>query len=60
VKSYVIGTGVIFGLLTVVHVWRMVDEPELATQPWFLAITAASAALSVRRASRDVGYSLRT
>lgn len=43
-KTYVIVTGVIFGLLTIVHVWRMIEEPHLARDPWFLVATAASAA----------------
>ena len=44
-KMYVIATGVVFGLLTLVHVWRMVEEPRLATDPWFLLTTALSAGL---------------
>lgn len=46
-KTYVLITGVIFGLLTVVHIWRMMVEPELATDPWFILITLASATLCV-------------
>lgn len=46
-KTYVIVTGVIFGLLTIVHVWRMIEEPHLARDPWFLVATAASAAFCV-------------
>jgi len=46
-KAYVIATGVIFGLLTVVHFWRMVVEPHLAKDPWFIGVTAASATLCV-------------
>ena len=44
-KAYVITTGVVFGLLTVVHVWRIIVEPHLATDPWFILVTLASAAL---------------
>jgi hypothetical protein len=47
-KAYVITTGVIFGLLTVAHVLRIAHEnPHLAEVPWYVAITAASAALCV-------------
>jgi hypothetical protein len=46
-KSYVIVTGVLFGLVTLAHVWRMVEEPRLATDPWFLSITAITAALGL-------------
>lgn len=44
-KIYVIATGVLFGLLTLVHVWRMVEEPHLAHDPWFLSVTGVSAAM---------------
>jgi hypothetical protein len=48
IKSYVITTGALFGLLTVAHVWRMIAERrELATDPWYVLITIAVAALSV-------------
>lgn len=41
-KAYVMFTGVLFGLLTVVHLWRMIVERQMATQPWYIVITAAS------------------
>ncbi len=45
-KAYVMTTGVLFGLLTVVHVWRALEEgPRLATDPWYVLITLAAAAL---------------
>jgi hypothetical protein len=45
-RAYVITTGVVFGLLTVAHIARMIGEnPGLAADPAYLAITAASAAL---------------
>ena len=37
--------GAVFGLLTLVHIWRIIVEPHLATDPWFILITLASAAL---------------
>jgi len=47
-KAYLITTGTLFGLLTVVHVWRIIEEgPHLATDPWYLLITVAAAALAV-------------
>jgi hypothetical protein len=46
-RSYVIVAGVIFGLLAVAHVWRMIVEPHLAREPWYLLITVAAGALSV-------------
>jgi len=58
-KAYVITTGVIFGLLTVAHLLRIVGEnAQLATDPLYMGITAASAAMCiwafyvVRRARR--------
>jgi uncharacterized membrane protein YqjE len=45
-KAYVITTGALFGLLTLVHIWRAIDEaPRLATDPWYILITAIAAAL---------------
>jgi hypothetical protein len=47
-KAYVITTGVIFGLLTIAHVLRIVGEnAQLATDPAYMAITAASAAMCI-------------
>jgi hypothetical protein len=41
-------TGTVFGLLTLAHIWRAIDEgPHLATDPWFILITVAAAALCV-------------
>jgi hypothetical protein len=44
-KIYVMTTGAVFGLLTVAHIWRGVEERHLATEPWFILITLACAAL---------------
>jgi hypothetical protein len=47
-KAYLITTGSLFGLLTVLHVWRIIEEgSHLATNPWWVLITIAAAALSV-------------
>jgi hypothetical protein len=48
VKAYVITTGVVFGLLTIAHLLRIVGEdPGLAADPFYMAITAASGALCI-------------
>jgi hypothetical protein len=45
-KAYLITTGVVFGLITVAHVWRvLVEGSRLATDPIFLLLTVASAGL---------------
>jgi len=46
-KAYVLTTGAIFGLLTVAHIWRVIVEPHLATDPSYILITVAAAALCV-------------
>jgi hypothetical protein len=46
-RSYVIVAGVIFGLLAVVHLWRMAEEPHLSRDPWFLLVTIAAAVLGL-------------
>jgi hypothetical protein len=45
-KPYVVTTGVLFALLTLVHIWRAIGvERGLASDPWYVLITLASAAL---------------
>jgi hypothetical protein len=45
-KAYVIATGTVFGLITVAHILRMLQErPGLAEQPWYIAITLVAAGL---------------
>jgi hypothetical protein len=45
-KIYLTLTAILFGLLTVLHFWRMMQErASLAKDPWFLIITLLSAAL---------------
>ena len=47
-KAYLITTGTIFGLIVVVHIWRIVVEgPALAKDPIFIMLTVAAAALSL-------------
>ena len=44
-RAYVITTGAVFGLLTLVHLWRIIEEPHLARDPWFILVTVVSGAL---------------
>ena len=47
-KTYVITSGTIFGLLTLAHIARMVRESWiLAKEPAYMAITLAAAAMAV-------------
>ena len=46
-KSYVTTTGVLFGLLTLSHLWRMTAERHLATDPAYLVITVLAAGLGL-------------
>jgi hypothetical protein len=46
-KIYLIVSGTLFGLLALVHVWRIIAEgSHLARDPWFVLITLVAAALS--------------
>jgi hypothetical protein len=48
VKAYLATTGAVFGLVTLAHLWRIVDEwPRWATEPWYLLLTLAAAVLAV-------------
>ncbi|MEO8448565.1 MAG: hypothetical protein ABI647_02170 [Gemmatimonadota bacterium] len=47
-KRYVVTTGALFALLTLAHLWRMIQEGRpTATDPWYILITALAAALSL-------------
>ena len=47
-KAYLITTGALFGVLTLVHLLRiLVEDPHLATDPVYVLITAAAAALCI-------------
>jgi hypothetical protein len=58
-KTYVITTGVVFALLTLMHLLRIIVEwPHLAKDPFFLLITIAAGGLCfwawrVLRLSKD-------
>lgn len=46
-KAYVMTTGVLFGLLTIAHVLRAVEEgSHLAREPFFVVVTLLAAGLS--------------
>lgn len=46
-KLYVTATGALFGLLVLVHIWRGIEEPHLAKDPWFLFFTVLAAGLTL-------------
>jgi hypothetical protein len=47
-KAYLITTGVLFGLITVAHIWRaIVEGRHLAKDPFFILLTIIAAGLSV-------------
>jgi hypothetical protein len=47
-KAYVITTGLLFGFLTLAHLLRIfLENRNLATDPFYVLITVATAALSV-------------
>ena len=45
-RAYIFTTGVIFGLITIAHIARIVlEHSHLATDPWYILLTLAAAAL---------------
>jgi hypothetical protein len=47
-KTYVITTGIVFGLITLAHVWRVIAEgSQLAADPFFIITTIVTAGLSL-------------
>jgi hypothetical protein len=45
-RAYTMTTGVLFGLITMAHLWRVFEEgSRLATDPWYVLLTLAAAAL---------------
>ena len=44
-KAYVMTTGVVFGLITLAHIWRATEETHLTKEPWFILLTVATAGL---------------
>jgi hypothetical protein len=48
-RTYVLTTGILFGLLTLAHVWRVAEEgSHLARDPWYILITLVAGALCLR------------
>jgi hypothetical protein len=46
-KTYLLVTAILFGLLAVVHLLRAIQEShQLAHDPWFVVITVVAAAMS--------------
>lgn len=47
-RAYLITTGTVFGLITMAHVVRIVEEGRgLLREPWFVLLTLATAAMSL-------------
>ena len=47
-KAYVVTTGSIFAVVTLMHIWRAIaEEPHLASDRMFVAITVGTAGLAV-------------
>ena len=47
-RVYVLTTGIVFGLLTLAHLWRIAAEGvQLLTSPWWVGITVGAGALAV-------------
>jgi hypothetical protein len=47
-RAYIMTTGALFGLLALVHLWRMLGpERALASEPWYLGITLVAGAMSL-------------
>ena len=46
-KAYVATTGALFALIVAVHVWRAIEEGNLATDPAYILITALAAAMAL-------------
>ena len=45
-RTYVMTTGILFGLVTMAHIWRVfVEGPGLATDPWYILLTVVAAGL---------------
>ena len=47
-KAYLATTGAVFGILTILHVWRFVAEGGgPGREPWFIFISLVAAAFAV-------------
>lgn len=43
-RNYVMATGAVFGLLVLLHLWRVTVEPNLIRDPWYYLITGIALA----------------
>ncbi len=47
-RAYVLTTGIVFGLLTLAHLWRIAAEgADLLTSPLWVGITLGAGALAI-------------
>ena len=46
-KAYLAISGVLFLIVTAMHVMRAFEEPNLARAPWFVLMTVGTGVLSV-------------
>jgi hypothetical protein len=46
-RTYLATTGILFALVVAAHIWRMVAEPGLTRDPWYLILSVLAAGLSV-------------
>lgn len=46
-KAYLGTTGAVFALVAIMHAVRVVAEPHLARDPWFILATVIAAALAI-------------
>lgn len=45
-RAYLMTSGAVFGLVTLAHIWRAIEEgSHLAKEPWFVLLTIFAAAL---------------
>jgi hypothetical protein len=47
VRAYLATTGLLFAAIAVLHTWRVIVEPHLATHAWYLVLTLLAGALAV-------------
>ena len=46
-RAYLVTTATLFSLIAVLHAWRAIEERgSLASDPWFVIITAVAAVLA--------------
>ena len=47
-RSYLLVTATVFGLIVVAHIWRVFAEStQVLRDPWFVILTCVAAALSI-------------